>query len=224
MMLGDLLYADKSKPRVAESEWRELVHAIGRADQFALRALYERTHRLVFTLIVRATHDSAIAADATVDVFCDVWRSAPQFHSLDESVLGWVMNLARCHAVDPSREHSGDRVRTDRRACAAELAPERPHGPHRRGPLVPRRERSRDRPRPRPVGVFLIGSGTLNRSGYSFGGHHRERRLGHHGERRPGTSPGETPGIPPGLGAQNTPGTGKSPGSRRRFPMARRRR
>ena len=114
-MLGDLLYADKLKPRVAEIEWRELVHAIGRADQFALRALYERTHRLVFTLIVRTTHDSAIAADATVDVFCDVWRNAPQFHCLDESVLGWVMNLARDRAVDRSREHSAHRVRRDRR-------------------------------------------------------------------------------------------------------------
>src|SRR5262245_30613742 len=90
-MLGDILYADSSKARVAESEWRELLHSIARGDQFALRALYERTHRLVFTLIMRITHDSGIAADATVDVFCRAWRCAAKFPSSDASVLGWIM-------------------------------------------------------------------------------------------------------------------------------------
>src|SRR5918994_4928004 len=45
--LGDLLYADPAKPRVSESEWRELVAAIAAGDQLALRALYDRSHRLV---------------------------------------------------------------------------------------------------------------------------------------------------------------------------------
>ena len=40
--LGDLLYADPAKPRVSESEWRELVEAVAAGDQLAFRALYDR--------------------------------------------------------------------------------------------------------------------------------------------------------------------------------------
>src|ERR1044072_629900 len=46
--LGELLYADQAKPRVSERDWRELIAAIAAGDQLALRALYDRSHRLVF--------------------------------------------------------------------------------------------------------------------------------------------------------------------------------
>jgi hypothetical protein len=48
--LGDLLYADTSKVRVSEEAWVQLVRAVAGGDQRALHALYEQTHRLVFTL------------------------------------------------------------------------------------------------------------------------------------------------------------------------------
>jgi len=53
--LGDILYADKSKFRVSEDEWLQLVRAVAGGDQRALHSLYEQTHRIVFTLIVRIT-------------------------------------------------------------------------------------------------------------------------------------------------------------------------
>ena len=51
--LGDVLYADKSRFRPSEDEWLQLVRAVGSGDQHALYSLYEQTHRIVFTLIVR---------------------------------------------------------------------------------------------------------------------------------------------------------------------------
>jgi RNA polymerase sigma-70 factor (ECF subfamily) len=72
--LSDLLYADKAKTRVSEKEWVELVQSIAAGDQLALHALYERTHRLVFTLIMRITHNRETAEELTLDVFHDVWR------------------------------------------------------------------------------------------------------------------------------------------------------
>src|SRR3954447_25256844 len=74
--LGDLLYADKAKLRVPEEEWVELVQRIARGEQSALRELYERTHRLVFTLIMRIVENRASAEELTLDVFHDVWRQA----------------------------------------------------------------------------------------------------------------------------------------------------
>jgi hypothetical protein len=74
--LGDVLYADKSRIRVSEEDWLKVLRAIAGGDQAALHFLYEQTHRIVFTLIVRITMNRETAEDVTLDVFYDVWRKA----------------------------------------------------------------------------------------------------------------------------------------------------
>ena len=101
--LGDLLYADGSKPVVSEHEWVVLVRSIAAGDQLALRALYERTHRLVYTLTVRITGNRATADEVTLDVFHDVWRRAGSYDPAGGSVVGWIMNQARSRAIDRLR-------------------------------------------------------------------------------------------------------------------------
>lgn len=101
--LGDLLYADQAKARVSEDEWIRLVRAIAAADQSALHALYERTHRLVFTLSMRITRNRATAEELTIDVFHDVWRRASEYDAANGSVIGWIMNQARSRAIDRLR-------------------------------------------------------------------------------------------------------------------------
>ena len=105
--LGELLFPDKTKPRVPESAWVGLVESIARGDEDALRSLYERTHRIVFTLIVRITSNPATAEELTLDVFHDVWRRASTYDPTGGSVVGWIMNQARSRAID--------RVRFDQR-------------------------------------------------------------------------------------------------------------
>ena len=100
--LGEVLYA-KSKPRVAEQDWAALVSAIAAGDQPALHALYERTHRIVFTLIVRITANRETAEELTIDVFHDVWRRAASYDPANGTVLGWIMNQARSRAIDRLR-------------------------------------------------------------------------------------------------------------------------
>ena len=56
-----------------------LVEAIAAGDQLALHALYERTHRVVYTLIVRMISNRETAEDLTLDVFHDVWRQASRY-------------------------------------------------------------------------------------------------------------------------------------------------
>src|SRR5215831_13630765 len=90
--LGDLLYANKAKVRVPEKEWVVLVQAIAEGDQLALHTLYERTHRIVFTLIVRITNNRETAEELTLDVFHDVWRRASSYDPANGSVIGWIMN------------------------------------------------------------------------------------------------------------------------------------
>jgi RNA polymerase sigma-70 factor, ECF subfamily len=116
--LGDLLYADKAKCRVTEAEWVELVRAIAGGDQRALQKLYGRTHRIVFTLLMRIVNNRETAEELTLDVFHDVWRRAGRYDASGGTVVGWIMNQARSRAIDRVRfEHRKKRINPD------------PHGP-----------------------------------------------------------------------------------------------
>jgi RNA polymerase sigma-70 factor, ECF subfamily len=101
--LGELLYADRAKIPVSEEEWVGLVRSIAAGDQRALQALYERTHRIVFTLSMRITNSRETAEELTVDVFHDVWRRASTYDAAGGSVVGWIMNQARSRAIDRLR-------------------------------------------------------------------------------------------------------------------------
>lgn len=101
--LGDLLYADRAAAPLSENDWVGLVQSIAAGDQYALRALYERTHRIVFTLTVRITNNRETAEEVTLDVFHDVWRRASKYDAAGGSVVGWIMNQARSRAIDRLR-------------------------------------------------------------------------------------------------------------------------
>jgi RNA polymerase sigma-70 factor, ECF subfamily len=101
--LGDVLYPDKSKARVPEQDWVLLVQRIAAGNQPALHALYERAHRVVFTLIVRIVANRETAEELTLDVFHDVWRRASGYDAANGTVLGWIMNQARSRALDRLR-------------------------------------------------------------------------------------------------------------------------
>jgi RNA polymerase sigma-70 factor, ECF subfamily len=99
--LGEVLDADRATP--VEDEWVRIVTAIAAGDQQALRALYERAHRLVFTLAVRICGSRQAAEELTVDVFHDVWRRAATYDAADGTVVGWIMMQARSRAIDRLR-------------------------------------------------------------------------------------------------------------------------
>jgi RNA polymerase sigma-70 factor, ECF subfamily len=112
--LGNVLYPDPTKALVPESVWVELVRSIAARDQRALHTLYERSHRLVFTLTFRITNSRETAEELTVDVFHDVWRRAPAYDPANGTVIGWIMNQARSRAIDRLRfEQRKKRVSPD---------------------------------------------------------------------------------------------------------------
>ena len=109
-LLGDVLYARKDRPLVAEAEWVALVRAVAGGDQAALHRLYERAHHIAYTLAVRITRDRETAEEVTLDVFHDVWRRASRYDPANGTVLGWIMNQARSRAIDRLRfEHRAKR-------------------------------------------------------------------------------------------------------------------
>lgn len=120
-ILGDLLYADKGKPRVTEKHWVELVRTIASGDQLAFQELYGRTHRIVFTLIMRIVKNRETAEELTLDVFHDVWRRAGRYDASGGTVVGWIMNQARSRAIDRVRfEHRKKRTDPNPQAPGSE--------------------------------------------------------------------------------------------------------
>lgn len=102
---------------MSEQDWGGLVRSVAGGDQRALQALFERTHRLVFTLAVRITDNRETAEEVTLDVFHDVWRRASTYDAANGSVIGWIMNQARSRAID--------RLRFDQRQKRVNHDPER---------------------------------------------------------------------------------------------------
>jgi len=100
--LEDVLYANTAA-RNTEQEWVTLVESIAAGDQLALHALYQRSHRVVFTLIMRITANRETAEEVTIDVFHDIWRRASHYDAVNGTVLGWIMNQARSRAIDRLR-------------------------------------------------------------------------------------------------------------------------
>jgi DNA-directed RNA polymerase specialized sigma24 family protein len=98
--LGDVLYADETCEPLPEREWVVLVNYVAAGDQRALRQLYERTNRLVFSLIARITNSREAADKLTVEVFHDIWRYAPAYDPGAGSVLAWIMSQARAKATE----------------------------------------------------------------------------------------------------------------------------
>jgi RNA polymerase sigma-70 factor (ECF subfamily) len=116
--LGDLLYANQSHAPTSEGVWIGMVRSIAAGDQMALHSLYEQTHRIVFTLIMRIINNREAAEELTLDVFHDVWRKASTYDPANGSVVGWVMNQARCRAIDRLRyERRKKRVNNETGTC-----------------------------------------------------------------------------------------------------------
>jgi RNA polymerase sigma-70 factor, ECF subfamily len=99
---------------MSEGVWISMVRSIAAGDQLALHSLYELTHRIVFTLMMRITKNRETAEELTLDVFHDVWRRASTYDPANGSLVGWVMNQARSRAIDRLRyEQRKKRVNTE---------------------------------------------------------------------------------------------------------------
>lgn len=119
--LGGLLYPEGSAAPPAEAEWDELLRGIARGEPQALRELYERTHRAVFTYAARIARSRETAEEIALDVYLDVWRRAAAYDPATGSVMAWIMNQTRSRAID--------RLRLENRRKRVNPFPETPAEP-----------------------------------------------------------------------------------------------
>lgn len=78
----------------------ELLVGIARHDEASLAALYDRYHRLAFSLALRVVNDRGRAEDVVQDAFLSVWRKAGTFVEGRGSAKTWLTSIVRNRAID----------------------------------------------------------------------------------------------------------------------------
>ena len=81
----------------------DLVDRLKRRDQDAMRDLYDRYGRVVYSVIFRVVKETGIAEDLAQETFLRVWNRV-QFLDKDKGALGpWILAVARNRAIDHLR-------------------------------------------------------------------------------------------------------------------------
>ena len=108
----------------------ELLLSTAAGSESALAALYDATHRKVYGLSLRILGDRALADEAVVDVFTQVWRNASRFDASRGKGLTWLLTMARSRAIDLKRHRaSRTRVEVDLKLAAPRPGPRSPRWP-----------------------------------------------------------------------------------------------
>jgi RNA polymerase sigma-70 factor, ECF subfamily len=80
----------------------ELIARVCWREESALHMIYDRYHRLVFTIALRIVGDRELAEEVVQDVFQAVWQSASSFQP-NGNVSAWLIGITRHRAIDATR-------------------------------------------------------------------------------------------------------------------------
>jgi len=82
---------------------QEMIARIGRRDQSAFSALYDRLSAPLYALALKMLGDDADAQDALQEVFVQIWSRARTYDPEKSSVFSWAVLLTRSRAIDRLR-------------------------------------------------------------------------------------------------------------------------
>lgn len=80
-----------------------LIDLVAQRDEAALSELYDRYHRLMYSVALRVVGNRAIAEEIMLDVFTRVWEKAHTYRADRAKVSTWLTRLARNRAIDVLR-------------------------------------------------------------------------------------------------------------------------
>jgi RNA polymerase sigma-70 factor (ECF subfamily) len=90
-------------PKAQQMLDQEMIARIGRRDQTAFSALYDRLSGPLYSLAMKMLGDSADAQDALQEVFVQIWSRAGTYDPEKSSVFSWAVLLTRSRAIDRLR-------------------------------------------------------------------------------------------------------------------------
>src|SRR5262249_17313991 len=82
---------------------QEMIARIGRGEQRAFSALYDRLSGPLYSLALKMLGDASDAQDALQEVFVQIWSRARTYDPEKSSVFSWAVLLTRSRAIDRLR-------------------------------------------------------------------------------------------------------------------------
>ncbi|WP_065570376.1 RNA polymerase sigma factor [Microbacterium oleivorans] len=90
--------AARKEPAVDDD--KELGERFAAGDDTAVKAMYDRWSRIVYTLAVRSLGDTAEAEDVTQRTFVSAWTSRSSFRPGQAPLGAWLITIARRRIAD----------------------------------------------------------------------------------------------------------------------------
>src|SRR5262245_49721655 len=81
----------------------EVMSSLQAGSHDALAVLFDRYHRLVYSIALRIVRDAGEAEDVTQIVFLDFFRAAAQFDPQKGTTKGWLLQYAYHRAISRKR-------------------------------------------------------------------------------------------------------------------------
>jgi RNA polymerase sigma-70 factor, ECF subfamily len=97
---------DRTGPLSRDAE-QELMQALVAGDERAIRILYARFGRAIYSLGMRLLGSSEAAEELTQDVFLAAWRKGGRFDPARGRLSTWLMAIAHNQAIDRLRQQQG---------------------------------------------------------------------------------------------------------------------
>jgi RNA polymerase sigma-70 factor, ECF subfamily len=82
---------------------QEMIARVGRGDQSAFGAMYDRLNGPLYSLALKMLGDASDAQDALQEVFVQIWSRAGTYDPEKSSVFSWAVLLTRSRAIDRLR-------------------------------------------------------------------------------------------------------------------------
>jgi RNA polymerase sigma-70 factor, ECF subfamily len=76
-----------------------LIQRIGSGDQAALGALYDKTSRLLFGLVLKIVEDRTSAEEVLLEIYTRVWKQAAFYNPKILPPMEWLIMIARSRAI-----------------------------------------------------------------------------------------------------------------------------
>jgi RNA polymerase sigma factor (sigma-70 family) len=104
----------------------DLIGALARGSEPALKRLYELQSRRLYGIALRIVHRPEVANDVLQDAFVQIWRNAAGFDPGHGTAEAWLAGIVRFRAIDAVRKTRREELSDDPRSATAPTLPTRP--------------------------------------------------------------------------------------------------